>query len=134
MHRFVYAVMSVFALVSVLVVTLAVGQNTPPQERQAQPLQAEPQAAPTEQQPQQLPQQQPPMGDEQQAQTPGAAPGEGTTAPGGVPWNWVLIGLGVLVVLLIVGLSARGSRGAERIERVERTERDEHHDDIRRAG
>src|SRR5438552_8914645 len=50
---------------------------------------------------------------------------------GGIPWLWVVIGLGVLLLVAVIGLAARGSGGVNRSERVERVE---HHDDVRRAG
>jgi len=50
---------------------------------------------------------------------------------GGIPWLWVVIGLGVLLLVAVIGLAARGSGGVDRSERVERIE---HHDDVRRAG
>src|SRR5438874_12340486 len=50
---------------------------------------------------------------------------------GGIPWLWVVIGLGVLLLVAVIGLAARGSGGVDRSERVERVD---HHDDVRGAG
>ena len=103
--------------------------QAPPLPPQTPPQPAQPQPSPSEQQAAPQPQQQPQMGN-QPAQTQQPAAGD-TSRTGGVPWVWVVVGLGVMVLLLVVLLSARGSGGVERFERVESHE---HHDIPRHTG